>query len=195
MLSQVAVVRQTFRLRGVTETTETTQPEDPFAAIEDSHAADYMLRNVQQHLVSLSAQADLKASVVMTVSALLMGAAATGADKDVTLWGIVPFSIALAVTLLWSVLAIVPRKGAPRPQTDLLFFGDIANLSLREYQVRMAELLTNDGSLYRAMVDNLHDHSVFLVKEKYRYLRHSYLWFMFAFLAGAAGIVADQLFA
>jgi hypothetical protein len=174
--------------------TETAQNDDPFTGIQESHAADYMLRNVQQHLVSLSAQADLKASVVMTVSALLMGAAATGADKKVTLWGIVPFSIGLAVTLLWSVLAIMPRKGSPREKDDLLFFGDIANLSRRNYQERMAALLTDDGGLYQAMVDNLHDHSVFLVKEKYRYLRHSYLWFMLAFLAGAVGIVADQLF-
>ena len=173
--------------------TETAETDDPFAAVEERHAADYMLRNVQQHLVSLSAQGDLKASVVMTVSALLIGAAAPAA-RDVTLWGVVPFVVVLSVALLWAVLSIMPRTGKPRTQADLLFFGDIATLSLGEYEARMAELIRDDRSMYRAMVHNLHEHSAFLVRQKYRYLRHSYLWFMLSFVAGAVGIAANRLF-
>lgn len=166
---------------------------DPFEGVEERHAADYALRNTQQHLVSLSSQADLKASIVMTVSALLMSIAAARAENDHMLWGIVPFICVLAVALLWAVLAIVPGKGGPRAKPDLLFFTDVAGMSRDEYAARVAALFRDDHGLYRAMVDNLHDHSVFLVQHKYRYLRFAYLWFCLAFVAGALGVVAKQL--
>lgn len=172
--------------------TETEHRLDPFASVEERHAADYALRNTQQHLVQLSAQADLKASIVMTVSAVLIGVAAARASNDDMLWGIVAFAIVLAGALLWAVLAIMPGKGGPRNRPDLLFFTDAAALSRDDYAQRMANLLGDDGRLYRVMVDNLHDHSVFLVQHKYRYLRFAYMWFMAAFVAGAAGIVLRQ---
>jgi hypothetical protein len=66
-------------------------------------------------------------------------------------------------------------------------------MSRDEYAVRMASLFADEYRLYQAMVDKLHDHSVFLVEHKYRYLRYAYLWFVLAFVAGAAGIVLGQL--
>ena len=182
----------TVRLRGVPE----HSPEsDPFAAIEESHARDYMLRNVQQHLVSLSAQADLKASIVMTVSALLIGGAATAVDKrHAALWIVVPFVVVLAVALVWAVLAIVPRKGPPRTSVDPLFFGDIASMPLTEYREHMLLILSDDAVLYRAIVDNLHDHSKFLLTQKYRPLGASYTWFLAAFVVAPLGLLARELF-
>jgi hypothetical protein len=129
----------------------------------------------------------------MTVSALLMSIAAARAENDDLLWGVVPFAAVLAGALLWAVLAIVPGKGGARARPDLLFFTDVAGMSRDEYAVRMASLFADEHRLYRAMVDNLHDHSVFLVEHKYRYLRYAYLWFVLAFVAGAAGIVLGQL--
>ena len=174
---------------------EHSPESDPFAAIEESHARDYMLRNLQQHLVSLSAQADLKASVVMTVSALLIGGAATAVDKKHSaLWIVVPFVVVLAVALVWAVLAIVPRKGPARSSVDPLFFGDIASMQLPEYRERMVELLTDDAVLYRAIVDNLHEHSKFLLAQKYKPLGASYMWFIAAFVAAPFGLIARELF-
>lgn len=172
---------------------QVARPVDPFADVEERHAVDYALRNTQQHLVQLSAQADLKASIVMTVSALLISVAAARASNDDMLWGIVAFVALLAVALLWAVLAIVPGKSGVRAQPDLLFFTDAAALSRDAYAARMAELFADDHRLYRAMVDNLHDHSLFLVEHKYRYLRYAYFWFVCAFIAGAAGVAAKQL--
>lgn len=173
--------------------TEVVSGSDPFDGVEERHAADYALRNTQQHLVQLSAQADLKASIVMTVSALLMSIAAARAGSDDLLWGVIPFAVVLAGALLWAVLAIVPGKGGARARPDLLFFTDVAGLSRDEYAVRMAALFAEDNRLYRVMVDNIHDHSAFLVHHKYRYLRYAYLWFVSAFAAGAAGIAVGQL--
>ena len=174
--------------------TQTEHQLDPFESVEERHAADYALRNTQQHLVQLSAQADLKASIVMTVSALLIGVAAARASNDDMLWGIVAFATVLAGALLWAVLAIMPGKGGPRNRPDLLFFTD-ARLPLAATTTRSGwrRCSATTAGLYRAMVDNLHDHSVFLVRHKYRYLRFAYMWFMAAFVAGAAGVALKQL--
>lgn len=181
-------------MTGVRDMAAVDRVSSPFEDVAERHAADYALRNTQQHLVQLSAQADLKASIVMTVSAVLIGVAGARASNDDVLWGVIAFVVVLSVALLFAVLAIVPGKGGPRARPDLLFFNDAAELPREEYAERMAALIDTDGALYRAMVDNLHDHSVFLVRHKYRYLRYAYLWFCTAFAAAAVGIVAQQLF-
>jgi hypothetical protein len=173
---------------------ESAEGSVALVGIDERHAADYALRNLQQHLVQLSAQADLKASIVMTVSAVLIGVGAARASNDDLLWGLIGFVIVLAGALLWAVLAIVPGKGGPRVLPDLFFFADIAAMSREEYSQRVTATLAEEGRLYRAMIDNLHDHAAFLVQHKYRYLRYSYAWFAAAFVVGALGVIAKQIF-
>ena len=62
---------------------------DAFAGVEARGSVDYMLRTTQQQLTDLSGQADLKASIVMTTSAILTSVAAARLDHEAVRWSLV----------------------------------------------------------------------------------------------------------
>src|SRR5262245_50342124 len=100
---------------------------NPFDHVEGRSSIDYMLRTVQQQLVDLSGQADLKASIVMTTSAILTSVAAARLEHESVRWSLVTFMVILLVAMLCAVLAIVPTfrtHAPPSHRINPLFFGD-----------------------------------------------------------------------
>ena len=48
----------------------------------------------------------------------------------------------------------------------------------------MADVLRNEHTTYRIMVEDIYDQGVYLLKSKYRFLRFSYAAFLVGFVAG-----------
>src|SRR5262245_16228257 len=99
-----------------------------------------MLRTTQQQLVDLSGQADLKASIVMTTSAILTSVAAARLDHTSVRWSLVTFMVGVLVAMLCAVLAIIPtfRSRMPRGQVpNPLFFGHFGAMPRADYLTTM----------------------------------------------------------
>lgn len=160
-----------------------------FAAIPERNTGDNMLRVAQQHHVSLSSMADLKANILITVSSIVL-TMALGRVQD--LGSKLPLVVLVACTLialLLAILAVLPKYRAlrvdegPLPANfNLLFFGHFASLPRERFLDEVSRALKPDGSVYSTMANDLYSLGWYLAHRKYFYLRYSYLFFLAGFV-------------
>jgi hypothetical protein len=147
-------------------------------------AADYFFRNLHQQLVQLSAQTDLKGSIMITTSSLLIGLVAPQIVlADEVRWGAVFFLAFDAGALLAAVLAVFPASARLVGRPDPLYFAHAAQMRQDDYVAQMLDIAASRDTVYRSMAQNLHTFSYYMHHGKFRYLRWSYA----LFLAGAIG--------
>jgi Family of unknown function (DUF5706) len=159
---------------------------DPFEDVRARNSVDYMLRSLHEQLVQLSSQADLKASIVLTVCTIVLSLSFARTDEPRTSSWVL--GAGLFVSLIAAILAVLPSMRTRRPrdeQVDLLFFAHFSQLDRDRYVARMAEMMENDSSVYRTMVQNIHNQGTYLMTHKYRYLRISYVGLLAAAFAAA----------
>jgi len=188
----------TERTDGTAETLPPTPPEATAAPSSEptwamTLPAVYMLRNVQQHHVQLSAMADLKASIVITAASIVLSIA-VGFSVDEVRPSLLVLSGFMAVALVLAILAALPKVrpkhhiGEELPKGfNLLFFGHFVSLDLDRYVAEMAPLFEDHRALAEAQVKDIYELGVYLERDKYRFLRYAYVVFVAGLLA--AGIV------
>jgi len=160
-----------------------------FAAIPERNTSDVLLRTMQQHHVQLSAMADTKANILITVSSIVLTMVLGNLrDPDLraammTLAGFV------LIALLLAIIAVLPKYRPLRvgpgklPGTfNLMFFGHFAELSRDRFLAEISESLKADGSVYESMARDVYSIGYYLAHYKYRFLRLSYLFFLGGFI-------------
>jgi hypothetical protein len=118
----------------------------------------------------------------------------------------VRFVFPMAFLLLTSLLTVVFAILSARPNvtnkekyelnkkdSSILFFGNFAQLQLKEFVDRIEELKKEKDELYNSMSVDIYYLGSVLVK-KYRYLSWSYNIFMFGMVFCAVGFVVIMLF-
>jgi hypothetical protein len=156
-------------------------------------AVTYLLRNAQQELVALSNQADVKASIVITASAIVLGLAVNNIGDHSLRWSLVTLAVWLLVSMFLAIVAVIPkhRRGNlndhERGTTAFnpLFFGHYSTVPEETFVTLMEEIMVDDETVYQAQLRDLHARGVYIERNKLRYLRWSYAAFFVAFLAGS----------
>ena len=163
----------------------------------DGVYAIYMLRTMQQHHVQLSSQADQKASMLIGATAVIM----TLIFRDVGTRTIgLPLLCVAGASFLAAVLAIaavVPlTKSRPGNTPNMMFFGSFIGLDEATYQARMADIMTSNATVRRAMVRDVYQLGQVLGRRKYKLVGHAYRVFLAGlgagfvlFMAGLAGLL------
>jgi hypothetical protein len=129
------------------------EPSDrPFDAVRGRSSVDYVLRNVHQQLVALSSQADPKANIMITVTAILLSLSLTHLDEGRLRPSAITFAGFLLAALIFALLSVLPKFPFPgqrrrerRAPRDLLFFNHVAAMPQDEYVREMAGVLENDS--------------------------------------------------
>lgn len=150
-----------------------------------------MFRNTQQQLVALSGQADLKASILITASSVVLTVGVTQADDSRFTVAFATLAALLLLALIGAILCVLPSfvpwdPGKPVPgagdELNLLFFGDFTTLPESEYVQRLGQLSRDDASVYEAQARDNYRQGSYLIAHKYRFLRLGYLMFLLGFL-------------
>jgi len=86
-------------------------------------SVDYLLRNAHQQLVQLSAQADLKASIMLTTSAVALSFAFSRGHSSYTRPSLIILELGIFAALVGSILVALPslpihRRRQPRHSAD-----------------------------------------------------------------------------
>ena len=161
-----------------------------FAEVPERGSSDQMLRTTQQHHVQLSTMADTKASIIITISSIVL-TISMGRMGDQTLRPSVMVLIVFTLAaLLLAVLAVLPKyrplrlkAGQPLPPNfNLLFFGHFSELDQERFLREFATRLKPGGSIYRTMAGDIYSLGSYLSHHKYRYLRLSYICFLAGFI-------------
>lgn len=164
----------------------------PFADVPERITTDYLLYGLQQQMVHLTGQADMKGSIIITASAIVVSVSVTQFDVDQLRWSLVTLVAFVLFALLSSVIAVFPKfKIHPEPGDDLpkgfnpFFFGHFSQISKARHVEVMADVLRNGGTTYKVMVEDIYDQGYYMLRNKYRYLRFSYACFLIGFVAAA----------
>lgn len=176
------------------------EERNPFEGTVGRHSVDYLLRNSHDGLVALSGQADVKASVMITASSIILSVSASQIDDHDLRW---PARVLLAfilLALLTSVLAVFPKFSRHKagsnelpPDFNPLFFGHYSGISKDTFLDYMADVVRDDAKIYLSLSVDIYEQGVYLVRAKYRFLRLSYSFFLSGFLVAAVVLLATAL--
>lgn len=156
------------------------EPRQRFGNVKPRSSVDNLLRTIQQHHVQLSLMADTKASILITISSIVVTIALSNSAKPQLRPALLTLAAACLFSLLLAVIAILPnfrpRGAAGQPgRRNMLFFGHFATMSEDDYMAEIERALENDAILYETAVRDIHSLGVYLYKKKYRFLRFAYV--------------------
>ena len=153
-----------------------------------------MFRNIMRTHVSFSSMADNKANIMISVNTLILTAiiAILARKLDTNPHLIFPTALLTTislVTLIFAVLVTRPkvtqgtftREDIKNKETNLLFFGNFANMNLKDFTWGMLEMMDDKDYLYSSMIKDFYYLGIVL-GQKYRYLRICYNIFMYGLI-------------
>ena len=153
-----------------------------------------MFRTSLKNHMELSAIADNKANIMLSINALILSIVISSLfskfDKHPEL--VIPSIFMLVVCLCTIVLATLSTKpkvtegkflaeNVKKRTANLLFFGNFHQMELKDYEWGMKEIMKDKEYLYSSLIRDLYSLGVVLAK-KYNYLRICYLVFMYGMI-------------
>lgn len=187
------------------------EKNNPAKTLKEGRGIETLYRSVYEYHINLSQIADNKANIMISINTIIVSLVITLFGSGYTFsgqneFGSLRFVIPMGVLLVTSLLAVVFAIMSSRPNvttkeryelskkdSSILFFGNFAQLQLREFVGRINELKYKKEELYDSMsVDIYHLGSV-LVK-KYRLLSWSYNIFMGGLVLCAVAFIIIMMF-
>lgn len=175
-------------------------PTGPFQQLERGDTAraiqTFFRANYRNH-INLSAIADNKANIMISVNSILISVLITflsyrniGENNPAILLPVVIFIVSGGASLIFAVLSARPKvtmlnhKGQPiqHLQRNIVFFGNFVHLDLDQYEAAMDAMFRSDELMYGNLTRDLY-HLGKVLDQKYRYLSVSYTIFMIGFVA------------
>jgi hypothetical protein len=153
-----------------------------------------MFRITAANNMRLSKIADDKAHFLLTVNSIIISALVSLVLRNIEHQPqyIIPSIIFLFTSLITFILAILAtmpiithglfrKQDVKTKKADLLFSGNYHNMSLKDYEWGMSEMIKDPDFLYQSMIrDNYHLGLV--LDKKYKRLRLAFGFFMFGFV-------------
>lgn len=162
-----------------------------------------MLRLTSENHVELSNMADGKASILISVNAIIISVILSVLIRriEVETHLTIPTFIFLASSLTTIIIAIMAtrpkvsqgnfsREDILHKNTNLLFFGNFYKTKVNEYQWAMNTMMRDPDYLYSSLIMDIHQLGVILAR-KYKLIRLAYTVFMIGlFVSVIAFIIA-----
>jgi hypothetical protein len=143
---------------------------------------DVMLRTAQQHHVQLSTMADTKASILITVSSIVLTISLSRSAEPHLRPALLTLAFSCLVSLVLAIVAVLPGFSKHKGSRNLLFFGHFAHMEEDEFMHAMEQVLASDEKIYEAEVRDLFSLGSYLYKKKYRFLRYAYVALLTGFI-------------
>lgn len=157
---------------------------------------DHMLRQTRMHNMQLSTMADMKASLLLTISSIVFGSSLARLTDSPHEPAFIILAVACVLTVILAIYATMPKAG-PMPffkkKADigqqgftLLFFGDYAKLAYQDFEKRMEDTMNDHSLTYQEQVKEIYNTGAYLAKHKYHKLRLAYTAFLIGIVSAAA---------
>ncbi len=181
------IQRRDKQIDKLTSKIEKIQIQKPDRGIET------MFRTTYRTHISLSAIADNKANILLSINAIIISIVSSSLigsnEYEDYPWKILPFIVLLTscmATIVYAILATRPKVNSGvftkedilQKRTNLLFFGNFHSMPLDEYQWGIGEMMKDSQYLYGSMAKDIYFLGVVLAK-KFKLLRTSYTIFMY----------------
>jgi hypothetical protein len=176
---------------------EVIKRKSALKAKKADRAMDNMFRIVLANHFQLSAMADTKANMMITVCALILSLS-LGRITDPSLFPtIVCMGLTCVFTILLAVYATLPNLPPrltppinPRaPGFNLIFFGHFSQLDFETFFREMEQVVNNRALVYESLAKDLYRLGKVLSERKYRFVRYSYMVFMAGLIISLAVMI------
>ncbi|MBU2927775.1 Pycsar system effector family protein [Winogradskyella psychrotolerans] len=162
-----------------------------------------MYRVQLKNHIELSAIADTKANILLSVNAIIISVALSNLipklDNPSNLFLVYPTLILMlfsVASVVLSVLSTRPKisnvaitKGMIKEKkTNILFFGNFHKMSLKDFEWGIDYLMDNEETLYNSLTKDLY-YLGLVLNRKYKLLRITYTVFMFGIIISAASFI------
>lgn len=162
-----------------------------------------MFRVTLKNHIQLSAIADTKANILLSVNAIIISVALSNLvpklDSSSNFFLVYPtliltiFSVASIVLSILSTRPNISNVNVTKDMirnnnTNILFFGNFHKMSLKDFEWGIDYLIDNEETLYNSLTKDLY-YLGLVLKRKYRLLRITYNVFMFGIIASALSFV------
>jgi len=193
------IIKQKNKLEKSEKENPSNKSEQLYAGLESENtsrgAQTFFKSNYRNH-INLSAIADVKANIMISVNSILISVLITILTwRNITetqpniILPAVLFLMTGLTSLIFAVLSARPKITNVNQETtdskniskNIAFFGNFVHLSLPQYEQAMDELLRDDSLLYGNMSRDMY-HLGKVLARKYRYLTLSYNVFMVGFV-------------
>ena len=160
---------------------------------------DHFIRQTRVHHMQLSSMADVKANMMLTISALVITFSIGHLSHPYLRWPVLVLIVSCLATVISAAYAVMPkldrdfRPNLDRPDCNILFFGNFMNLEYEEFARLMEGVMNNSSRVYEAQVREVYELGVFLGRRKYVYVRLAYVFFIAGLLASAAVLVGVEI--
>ncbi len=153
-----------------------------------------MYRTTYRTHTNLSAMADSKANLMLSVNAIVISILVSNliprlSENKQLIWPTIALLATCLGSMIYATLATRPkvtegrvtREDIKKRQANLLFFGNFYNMKLEEFQWGVNEMLKDSDFLYSSMSRDLYFLGIVLAK-KYTYLSICYNIFMYGLI-------------
>jgi Family of unknown function (DUF5706) len=160
---------------------------------KDGRTVETMFRTTITNHLKLSAMADQKAGLLVSVNAIIVSIVASSMVREITTNPllIAPNCVLLAVCLLTITYALLATRPSIKPQADtpdlanidqmdLLFFADYTALTLEQYQTALKDIMKKEEKLQDSLIKNIYVQGQ-VMSRKYKLLKTAYTIFMIGF--------------
>ena len=164
-------------------------------------AADSMFRSAYRVQMDLTALADNKANMMISINGIVMSIiiASVAPKLDSNPWLLLPTVVLLIgnmVSMVFAVMAARPRVKSPalnppipqKPGGNLLFFGTFANMREDDFVAAMSHLMEERMPVYETMMRNIYGIGTVLFR-KFVLLQLAYTSFMIALVLGVSSFL------
>ena len=153
-----------------------------FKDVRGRQSVDTLLRTAQQHHVQLSLMADTKASILITVSSIVLTIALSRSGDPQLRSALLTLAFSCLVSLVLAVVAVLPSFSKTRGRRNLLFFGHFSEMSEDEFMHAVEQIVLTDQGIYEAAARDIYSLGVYLHRKKYRFLRYAYVALLTGFI-------------
>lgn len=165
---------------------ERIQRINPLEQKSTARGVETLFRNITRTHIDLSANADRKANMMISVNSILISILISTLVGRLPAFPhlIAPTIIIISVcmvSLAFAILSsrpnvtqgVVSREDIENKRGNLLFFGNFHNMSIEDYTYGMEKLMMDAEYLYGSMIRDVYYLGTVLEK-KYKYIRYSY---------------------
>ena len=177
------------------------RPDSLFESMGPRRGVETLFRSSYRVNMDLTSLADAKANIMISINgfivSILIASIAPGMDANP--WLLFPTSIFLVgclISLVFAILSARPRVASHhvtldeirRNKTNILFFGNFANLPESDYVIAMKERMMDPVALYELMIRDIYGVGAVL-QRKYTLLRTSYTAFLTTLIVGVVAFI------
>lgn len=161
-------------------------------------SADPMFRSLLANHFRLSAMADTKAHIMITICAGIIGLSVKQLFDPRLVYAAITIIIACLVALIFAIYSTMPKLDKPEQiahnnsHFNVIFFSNFVNLPYERFEAEIEKIIHDQRLIHRAMIKDLYGLGKVLAEKKYRYLIYCY-WTFLAGLILSAVILGTSL--